>query len=140
SKLMLLAGVMWLCGACAFPAAAQDSNDRPPSSAPQAEVRYHIEIENGFLRLAPLKSRVDVAATFGPDLAEVPATIENVAKYLRATDTNLDIVVSPDAAGVTIGDLIESGVMMRMPSASFTGCTSSGSIGFCSWCRAGMRR
>jgi hypothetical protein len=68
--------------------------------------RYEIEIANGSLLLAPLKGRTNINAIWGPgDLHSVSATIENLAKYLRAANPNLNIVLSPGTAEETISDL-----------------------------------
>ncbi len=56
--------------------------------------------------MAPLKGHADIKAIWGPgDLYAVSATIENLAKYLRAANPDLNIVLSPGAAEETISDL-----------------------------------
>src|SRR5579862_4222594 len=53
-------------------------------------VRFDVDIENGRLSLAPLKGRVDInefnlgAGAQPAEIDSVPATIANLAKYLRA--------------------------------------------------------
>lgn len=74
-------------------------------------LRFDLEIADGQLSLAPLKGRVDVNEfTLGPgaqpaNIESVPATIANLAKYIRAADTNGNINVSPSAAEIQIKDL-----------------------------------
>jgi hypothetical protein len=73
--------------------------------------RFDVEIADGQLSLAPLKGRVDVNEfNLGPgaqpaDIHSVPATIANLAKYVQAVDTDMNIVVAPAAKGVQIKDL-----------------------------------
>lgn len=74
-------------------------------------VRFDVEIENGRLSLAPLKGRVDVnefnlgEGAQPANIDSVPATIANLAKYIRAADTNGNMNVSPSAADIQIKDL-----------------------------------
>lgn len=99
--------VLTLIAAIQSSASAQETN--PSSGAVtenNAKTRYNIEIENGQLLAAPLKARVNINALWGPgSIHSVPATIDNLAKYLRAADTNLNLVLSPEAANVTIQNL-----------------------------------
>lgn len=73
--------------------------------------RIDVQIENGQLFLAPLKGQVDTneftfgAAAHGWPIESVPATIANLATYLRAADTNANVTVSPGAAEIQIKDL-----------------------------------
>lgn len=99
SALVLMAPVQFTRG--------QEKHPPSPTAAqPNAQLRYDIEIENGELLTAPFKRYVDVNALWGPgSIASVPATIENLARFMRAADTNLNLVVSPDAAQVTIQNL-----------------------------------
>jgi hypothetical protein len=80
--------------------------------------RYEIEIVGGYLSLAPLKGHTDIKAIWagGPD--SVPATIGNLAKYLRAQNPELNIVLSPGAADEKITDLkLRSGDMKAVTEA-----------------------
>ena len=71
-----------------------------------ANTRYEIEIANGRLLLAPLIGHTNINAIWGlGDLHSVLATIENLAKYLRATNPDLNIVLSPGTAEETISEL-----------------------------------
>jgi len=64
---------------------------------------FNIQIENGQLLLAPLKDHQNPwTATLD---SSVPATMDNLSKYLRAIDTNLNIVLSPDVGNITIPNL-----------------------------------
>jgi len=86
---------------------AQDTNSGAiTTSAAGIDHPYDIQIENGELLVAPLQGRVDIKAIWGQgDLHSVPATIENLAKYLRAANPDLNIVLSPGAPEVKINDL-----------------------------------
>lgn len=73
--------------------------------------RFDVQISDGQLMLAPLKGRVDTndfslgSVAHAEPIISVPATIENLAKYLRAADRHVNIVVSPSAAEIQIKDL-----------------------------------
>jgi hypothetical protein len=83
-------------------ARAQETN----SSDNPNHGRFEIDIQDGSLLMASIKDRVNIKQLWGPGtVASVPATIENIGKYLSAADTNLNLVVSPDAAEVTIQNL-----------------------------------
>jgi len=64
---------------------------------------FDIQIENGKLSLAIFKETT--GKNPWPNATSVPATIENLSKYLRAIDPNLNIVLSPDVGHVTIQNL-----------------------------------
>jgi hypothetical protein len=67
--------------------------------------QYDIQIEKGDLLIEPQKNRVDVKAVWGAvNSYSVPATVGNLAKYLQAADTNLNLVLSPGAKETKIGD------------------------------------
>lgn len=64
---------------------------------------FNIQIENGQLILAPLKDRqTPWTATHE---YSVPATIDNLSKYLGVIDTNLNIVLSPGVGDIVISNL-----------------------------------
>ncbi len=65
---------------------------------------FDIQIENGELSLAPLKNAPG-KNPWGTNTASVTATIDNLSKYLRAIDPNLNIVLSPDVGKLTISNL-----------------------------------
>jgi len=74
----------------------------PRGSAVETPI-FNIQIENGQLNLDPLKGReTPWTATHE---SSVPATIDNLSKYLRVIDTNLNIVLSPDVGNITIPNL-----------------------------------
>ena len=53
---------------------------------------FDIQIENGQLLLAPLKDTLRTNKFLGPRRTNlVPATIENIVKYLRVIDPNLSV-------------------------------------------------
>jgi hypothetical protein len=91
----------------------------PPAYTANTSARYNIEIENGVLSVDPLKNRVDSKALWGNgNISSVPATIGNLTKFLRAVDTNLNIVLSPGTAEQTISDLkLRSGDMKALVEA-----------------------
>src|SRR5262245_30843257 len=76
---------------------AQGTNNEPVPMAlgnNSSSSRYQIEIVEGQLLLAPLENRIEVKAIWGEgSIHSVPATIENLAKYLRAADSHLNIVL-----------------------------------------------
>jgi hypothetical protein len=92
-----------LCLLSSFAFSQPIANAGPTTNA---EPRFDIQIEEGQLSLEPLKGRVDIKEIWGPeDTHSVLANIKNLSKYLRAVDTNLNIVVAPQAAAVQIKDL-----------------------------------
>jgi hypothetical protein len=97
-----------VCLLCLLPSlgiAAPDGPRAVPTANP-ADAQYDIQIQEGVLLVAPMKGHVDVNALYGPgDLYGVPPTVGNVVKYLQAINSNLNIVMSPGAADLTIGDL-----------------------------------
>lgn len=64
---------------------------------------FNIQIENGQLSLAYFKPW-EHTNPWGTN-STVAATIENLSKYLRAIDPNLNIVLSPDVGHITIQNL-----------------------------------
>ena len=100
----------------------------PPPPSADLNSRYNIEITNGKLSLAPingklsqipLKGRTDLKAIWGTgDIESVPATIENLAKYLKVENPDLNIVLSPGTAEHSINDLkLRSGDMKAITEA-----------------------
>lgn len=80
---------------------------RPPRAAePNAEdlPAFNIQIENGRLSLATFKE-MPGKNPWETNVTSVPATIDNLSKYLRAIDPNLNIVLSPDVGKFIISDL-----------------------------------
>ena len=65
---------------------------------------FDIQIENGELSLAYFKRRGQTNP-WGTTNSTVPATIDNLSKYLRAIDPNLNIVLSPDVGNFIIPNL-----------------------------------
>jgi hypothetical protein len=65
---------------------------------------FNIQIENGKLSLAVFKD-TPAQNPFGTNAASVPATINNLSKYLRAIDPDLNIILSPDVGDLTIANL-----------------------------------
>jgi hypothetical protein len=100
-------GLLCLLPLLAF---AQSIGNAQPSIV-NAEPRFDINIENGQLSLAPLNGRVDVnqfalgEGAQPADIKTVPATIDNLSRYVRAVAPDLNIVVAPQAAAVQIKDL-----------------------------------
>jgi hypothetical protein len=66
----------------------------------QSLPEFNIQIENGSLSLAAFKDTPE-KNPWGKTASSVSATVDNLSKYLRAIDPNLNIVLSPD-----VGDLI----------------------------------
>jgi hypothetical protein len=69
---------------------------------------FDIQIANGQLSLAPLAplaNHPEVTNFWAPDAKTVPATMDNISLYLRATDPHLSVVLSPGTSGVTISNL-----------------------------------
>jgi hypothetical protein len=123
--LLLLSLVLMSCLAHAQSASTGEIPP-PPAYGNTVNSPYDIQIQNGVLLLAPLKGRVDVKAIWGPgDIHGVPATIGNLAKYLRAADTNLNIVISPGAEDMKIGDLILRSRDMKALTEAVTVATDS---------------
>jgi len=75
------------------------------------DLRFDVEIQDGQLLLAPMNGRAPTNeftfrdGAYAEPVTSVPATIANLAKYLRAADTNANITVSPSAAEIQIKDL-----------------------------------
>ena len=65
---------------------------------------FNIQIENGQLSLASFKTMPE-KNPWGTNVLSVLATVDNLSKYLRAIDPNLNIVLSPDVGGFTIANL-----------------------------------
>lgn len=106
-RLVVLGSVLFCAafGEVAAYAQLASSATRPEAPARPLE-EYSIEIENGQLLMAPLKGRIDINAIWGKgEIHSMPATIENLAKFLRAADTNLNLVLSPRSAEVTVQNL-----------------------------------
>jgi hypothetical protein len=81
---------------------AQDTNR---SNSPNHS-RFDIEVKESKLLLAPLKDSEKIHQITGSGTSHaITATIENLGKYLSAADTNLNLVVSPEAELVTIQNL-----------------------------------
>jgi hypothetical protein len=64
---------------------------------------FDIQIENGKLSLAPLAGRSEL--TNFPGTKAVPATMENISRFLRATDPHLSVILSPGTENVEISNL-----------------------------------
>jgi hypothetical protein len=86
-----------------------------PAEAPVAPI-FNIQIENGRLSLEPLRGKptqnpwsatLAVADASAPGTIDtsVAATMDNLSKYLRVIDTNLNIVLSPGVSDIVISDL-----------------------------------
>jgi hypothetical protein len=66
---------------------------------------FDIQIENGELSLAPLAGHSETTNFWAPGTKTVPATMENISRYLRATDPRLSVVLSPGTGESVISDL-----------------------------------
>lgn len=98
-----------LCLVSLFAFSQPFANAEPTTNA---EPRIDIQIQRGQLWLEPLKSAgIDVQQIWGSpgelpeDRATVTATINNLAKYLRAIDPTMNIVVSDQAAPLQVNNL-----------------------------------
>jgi hypothetical protein len=69
---------------------------------------FDIQIEDGQLSLAPLGSLANhpqLTNFWAPDTKSVTANMNNISRYLRATDPHLSVVLSPGIGGVIILNL-----------------------------------
>jgi hypothetical protein len=82
----------------------QQPGYRGPMDGPEEFPTFDIQIENGELSLAYFIRR-EQKNPWGTTNSTVPATIDNLSKYLRAIDPNLNIVLSPDVGKLTISNL-----------------------------------
>jgi hypothetical protein len=76
-----------------------------PMGNAQVLPMFDIQIENGQLSLAPLKDQTEIKKIWGTGVSSVPATIDNITKYLRAVDPQLNVILSPEVGPVTIYNL-----------------------------------
>jgi len=89
---------------------------RVMAGGPPVAPLFNIQIENGRLSLEPLKdkptqnpwsatlARANSSAPGTIDTS-IPATIDNLSKYMRVIDTNLNIVLSPDVGNIVVQNL-----------------------------------
>jgi hypothetical protein len=104
-----IAFICLVAGLISSPSGVNAQEKPDVASAPKtrpASQAFDLDIEDGMLLLAPLKRHVDIIALWGPgEVHSVTATINNLAKYLRAADPDLNIIVSPEAGAVQIKEL-----------------------------------
>ena len=96
---------------------------------------FDIQIENGELSLAPLAGHSELTNFWGrsPGRKTVPANMENLSRYLRATDTNLSVILSPGIGNFTISNLkIKTSFLRSIQDAInvASGNTIEGNAGF----------
>ena len=91
-------------GAPQFPGRRGGTGVGPMGNA-QVLPMFNIQIENGQLSLAPLKDQSEIKKIWGTDVPSVPATIDNITKYLRAVDPQLNVILSPEVGPITIYNL-----------------------------------
>jgi hypothetical protein len=79
---------------------------------------FDIQIENGQLFLAPLAGRSEITNFWARGTKTVPATMENISRYLRATDPHLNIILSPGTGDVQIFNLkLKTTILSSIPDA-----------------------
>ena len=118
-----------LLSLCLLPLFTTPTAHAQTASATTPDVQYDVQIENGDLLLAPLKGHADMNAIMAAfnvptdangSFPSVPATIGNLAKYLRLWNTNLNLIISPGATDVKISDLkLHTGDMNALLSALY---------------------
>ena len=106
-----------------------------PMGSTEDTPTFDIQIENGTLSLAPLAGHSELTNFWKPGTKTVPATMENISRYLRAVDTNLNVILSPGTGDFTISDLkLKTSSLRSIPDAISIASggdvrASSGSIG-----------
>jgi len=99
----------------------------------EAGPAFDIQIEDGKLSLAPLAGHSEMTNFWAAGTKEVPATMENISRYLRATDPHLNVILSPGTGGVTISNLKIKTILLPSVSDAITiasGNTIRGNGGF----------